>query len=205
MLERIKKKAIKRSEKSKDQAMATKKKAAKKKTSAATANKAVSKKTVSAKKKIVKANASGTQAHQLEDFIPYQTKKNEEYMSEKMKDHFRNLLRRWRSELMQEVDRTVDHMKDDANNYADPNDRATQESEFGLELRTRDRDRKLLNKIQKGLQRIDEGEYGFCEETGEEIGLKRLHARPVATLSLEAQERRELAERQYRNRNTGYR
>ena len=91
-------------------------------------------------------------------------------------------------------------MQDEASNFPDPNDRATQESEFGLELRTRDRERKLLKKIDGALERIEERAYGYCEETGEEIGLKRLEARPVATLSLEAQERREMAERQYGER-----
>ena len=108
-------------------------------------------------------------------------------------------------ELMFEVDRTVHHMQDEAANFPDPNDRATQESEFGLELRTRDRERKLLRKIDSALARIDERSYGYCDETGEEIGLKRLEARPVATLTLEAQERRELAERQYRDRDDRYR
>ena len=111
----------------------------------------------------------------------------------------------WRTELMEEVDRTVHHMKDEAANFPDPNDRATQESEFGLELRTRDRERKLIRKISSALIRIDDGTYGFCDETGEKIGLKRLEARPVATLTLEAQERRELAERQYRDRDDRYR
>ena len=120
-------------------------------------------------------------------------------------DHFRGILTAWRQALMEEVDRTVHHMKDEAANFPDPNDRATQESEFGLELRTRDRERKLIRKISQALARIDEGSYGFCEETGEEIGLKRLEARPVATLCLEAQERRELAERQYRDRDDRYR
>jgi DnaK suppressor protein len=96
-------------------------------------------------------------------------------------------------------------MQDEASNFPDPNDRATQESEFGLELRTRDRERKLLKKIDSALERIDDGSYGYCEETGEEIGLKRLEARPVATLSLEAQERRELAERQYGERDDRFR
>ena len=106
---------------------------------------------------------------------------------------------------MEEVDRTVHHMQDDASNFPDPNDRATQESEFGLELRTRDRERKLLKKIDQALERIGDRAYGYCEETGEEIGLKRLEARPVATLSLEAQERREMAERQYGERDDHYR
>ena len=120
-------------------------------------------------------------------------------MSDEMLEHFSQILVAWKRELMEEVDRTVDHMKDEAANFPDPNDRATQESEFSLELRTRDRERKLLRKIDSALKRIEEGTYGYCAETGEEIGLKRLEARPVATLSVEAQERRELAERQYRD------
>jgi DnaK suppressor protein len=120
-------------------------------------------------------------------------------------EHFRQVLLAWKRELMEEVDRTVHHMQDEASNFPDPNDRATQESEFGLELRTRDRERKLLKKIASALARIDDNSYGYCEETGEEIGLKRLEARPVATLCLEAQERRELAERQYGERDDRYR
>ena len=126
-------------------------------------------------------------------------------MSDKQLKHFRQILTAWKRELMNEVDRTVHHMQDEAANFPDPNDRATQESEFGLELRTRDRERKLLRKIDSALIRIDEGDYGYCDETGEEIGLKRLEARPVATLCLEAQERRELAERQFRDRDDRYR
>ena len=121
-------------------------------------------------------------------------------MSAGMLDHFDNILQSWKQELMEEVDRTVVHMKDEAANFPDPNDRATQESDFSLELRTRDRERKLLRKIDQALARVEEGSYGFCEETGDEIGLKRLEARPVATLSVEAQERREQQERQYRDR-----
>ena len=136
---------------------------------------------------------------------PYRPQRGEEYMSDDQLDHFREILNAWKRELMFEVDRTVHHMQDEAANFPDPNDRATQESEFGLELRTRDRERKLLRKIDSALARIDEGSYGFCEETGEEIGLKRLEARPVATLCLEAQERRELAERQFRDRDDRYR
>jgi len=126
-------------------------------------------------------------------------------MSDSQIEHFRDILTAWKRELIYEVDRTVHHMQDEAANFPDPNDRATQESEFGLELRTRDRERKLLRKIEQALTRLDEGSYGFCDETGEEIGLKRLEARPVATLSLEAQERRELAERQFRDRDDRYR
>jgi RNA polymerase-binding transcription factor len=126
-------------------------------------------------------------------------------MSKGQLEHFRHILLAWKRELMEEVDRTMLHMKDDAANFPDPNDRATQESEFGLELRTRDRERKLLKKIDSALSRIDDGSYGYCEETGEEIGLRRLEARPVATLCVEAQERRELAERQFRDREDQYR
>jgi len=128
---------------------------------------------------------------------PYKARKGEAFMSDAQLEHFRRILLAWKQELMQEVDRTVHHMQDEASNFPDPNDRATQESEFGLELRTRDRERKLLKKIAQAIKRIDDESYGYCEETGEEIGLQRLEARPVATLCVEAQERRELAERQY--------
>ncbi|MEM9171334.1 MAG: RNA polymerase-binding protein DksA [Pseudomonadota bacterium] len=141
----------------------------------------------------------------IHGIAPYVPKRGEEYMSDAQLEHFREILLSWKKELMEEVDRTVNHMQDEAANFPDPNDRATQESEFGLELRTRDRERKLLRKIGSALERIDDGSYGFCDETGEEIGLKRLEARPVATLCLEAQERRELAERQFRDRDDRYR
>jgi DnaK suppressor protein len=141
----------------------------------------------------------------VKGFTPYQPKRGEEYMNKDQLEHFRQLLLAWKRELMEEVDRTMLHMKDDAANFPDPNDRATQESEFGLELRTRDRERKLLKKIDSAIARIDEGNYGYCEETGDEIGLRRLEARPVATLCVEAQERRELAERQFRDREDQYR
>ncbi len=141
----------------------------------------------------------------IHGIAPYKPRRGEEYMSEDQIEHFRAILTAWKNELMFEVDRTVHHMQDEAANFPDPNDRATQESEFGLELRTRDRERKLLRKIEAALSRLDEGTYGYCDETGEEIGLKRLEARPVATLSLEAQERREMSERQFRDRDDRYR
>ena len=127
----------------------------------------------------------------------YKSKAREKYMSKKQLNHFEKILLIWKSQLEQEAGKTVDHMQKESVNYADPNDRASQESDFGLELRTRDRERKLLKKIQQSLRRIENGSYGYCEETGEEIGLKRLEARPVATLCLEAQERREITEKQY--------
>ncbi len=141
----------------------------------------------------------------IHGIAPYNPKRGEEYMSDAQIEHFRKILSAWKRELIFEVDRTVHHMQDEAANFPDPNDRATQESEFGLELRTRDRERKLLRKIESALARLDDGSYGFCDETGEEIGLKRLEARPVATLCLEAQERRELAERQFRDLDDRYR
>jgi DnaK suppressor protein len=136
---------------------------------------------------------------------PYVVKRGELYMSKDQLQHFRNILNSWKRDLMVEVDRTVSHMKDEAANFPDPNDRATQEEEFSLELRTRDRERKLIRKIDDALKRIEDGSYGYCLETGEEIGVKRLEARPVATLSIEAQERRERRERQYGDRDDRYR
>lgn len=136
---------------------------------------------------------------------PYIAKRGEQYMSREQLTHFRAILESWKRDLMREVDRTVSHMKDEAANFPDPNDRATQEEEFSLELRTRDRERKLIRKIEEALERIEDGSYGYCLETGEEIGIKRLEARPVATLSLEAQERRERREKQYGERDDRYR
>ncbi len=136
---------------------------------------------------------------------PYLARKGEQYMGKAQLEHFRTILRSWKRDLMEEVDRTVTHMKDEAANPPDPNDRATLESEFSLELRTRDRERKLIRKIDEALGRIEDGSYGYCLETGEEIGIKRLEARPVATLSIEAQERRERREKQYGDRDDRYR
>ncbi len=195
---------------------ASKKKVAKKKASkkkAPARKKTVSRKKAAPKKKAATRKAPVRRARPKGDLLsgpihgiaPYKPKRGEDYMSDEQLEHFRNILTAWKRELMFEVDRTVHHMQDEAANFPDPNDRATQESEFGLELRTRDRERKLLRKIDSALLRIDEGSYGFCDETGEEIGLKRLEARPVATLCLEAQERRELAERQFRDRDDRYR
>ena len=136
---------------------------------------------------------------------PYIAKRGEQYMGKAQLEHFRQILSSWKQDLMVEVDRTVTHMKDEAANFPDPNDRATQEEEFSLELRTRDRERKLIRKIDEAIKRIEDGSYGYCLETGEEIGIKRLEARPVATLSIEAQERRERRERQYGDRDDRYR
>jgi|TARA_B110000263_G_C15169622_1_gene446284 DnaK suppressor protein len=155
-------------------------------------------------KKFVSPKNSNLLAGPVRGFKPYKQKRGEAYMNDRQLNHFRQILTAWKDELMAEVDRTVLHMKDDASNFPDPNDRATQESEFGLELRTRDRERKLLRKINSALLRVENESYGYCDETGDEIGLGRLEARPVATLCVEAQERRELAERQFSDRRDGY-
>jgi DnaK suppressor protein len=182
----------------------SKKKVSKKK-AAAGARKAAPKKAAPARRKAPARPRGDILSAPIHGIEPYKPKRGEEYMSSAQLKHFENILTAWKRELMNEVDRTVHHMQDEAANFPDPSDRATQESEFGLELRTRDRERKLLRKINSALARIDDGSYGYCEETGEEIGLKRLEARPVATLCLEAQERREMAERQYRDRDDRYR
>ncbi|HKS93240.1 MAG TPA: RNA polymerase-binding protein DksA, partial [Gammaproteobacteria bacterium] len=114
-------------------------------------------------------------------FTPYPLKKGEPYMNENQRMHFRNILLGWKRELMEEVDRTVHHMQNEAANFPDPNDRATQESEFSLELRTRDRERKLIKKIDEALASLEAGEYGYCDSCGVEIGIRRLEARPTAT------------------------
>ena len=150
-------------------------------------------------------NDSGSLLAGPRNVTPYIAKRGEQYMNAVQLDHFRNILNGWKRDLMEEVDRTVSHMKDEAANFPDPNDRATQEEEFSLELRTRDRERKLIRKIDEALKRVEDGSYGYCLETGEEIGVKRLEARPVATLTIEAQERRERRERQYGDRDDRYR
>ena len=117
-------------------------------------------------------------------------------MSESQLKHFEAILKNWKAELMHEVDRTVTHMKDDAANFPDPNDRATQESEFSLELRTRDRERKLIKKIDESLKEIESGDYGFCEACGIEIGIRRLEARPTASLCIDCKTLDEIREKQ---------
>jgi len=146
----------------------------------------------------VKANSNKKipTANLIHGIEPYKLTKGEEYMSAKMRAHFTNILNAWRSELMQEVDRTVHHMQEDASNFADPADRATQEEEFSLELRTRDRERKLINKIDATILKIDNEDYGWCESCGIEIGVRRLEARPTATLCIDCKTVAELKERQ---------
>jgi DnaK suppressor protein len=131
------------------------------------------------------------------DFAPYQPRRGEEYMNPEQSRHFRNILLGWRRQLMEEVDRTVHHMQDDASNFPDPNDRATQEEEFALELRTRDRERKLIKKINESLGALDAGDYGYCELCGVEIGIERLEARPTATLCIDCKTLDEIREKQH--------
>ncbi|MBS3953227.1 MAG: RNA polymerase-binding protein DksA [Methylicorpusculum sp.] len=129
-------------------------------------------------------------------FKPYEEVEGEEYMCEAQARHFETILKNWKSDLMKEVDRTVHHMQDDAANFPDPNDRATQESEFSLELRTRDRERKLIRKIEQALKDIERGDYGYCESCGIEIGIRRLEARPTATLCIDCKTLDEIREKQ---------
>ena len=126
----------------------------------------------------------------------YKPKKSEAYMSPSHLEYFRQKLLNWRDELVEESRETISHLQQEVRDVGDEAERATRETENSLELRTRDRYRKLIRKIDKALIRIEEGEYGYCEETGEEIGLDRLEARPIATLCLDAQERWELRQRQ---------
>ena len=115
-------------------------------------------------------------------------------MGAEQTEHFRYILRSWKMELMHEVDRTVHHMQDDASNFPDPNDRASQEEEFALELRTRDRERKLISKIEESITMLDSGDYGFCEICGIEIGIRRLEARPTATQCIDCKTLDEIKE-----------
>ncbi|WNO09470.1 RNA polymerase-binding protein DksA [Teredinibacter sp. KSP-S5-2] len=141
----------------------------------------------------------GTQSNPsfaLRDFSPYQEKDGEEYMNDKQKEHFRSLLLSWKKELMEEVDRTVSHMKDEAANFPDPADRASQEEEFSLELRTRDRERKLIKKIDSTLELLGTDDYGYCDACGVEIGIRRLEARPTATLCVDCKTLAEIKEKQ---------
>lgn len=138
-----------------------------------------------------------TQAEsQLRSFEPYKESKGEEYMSDKMRAHFVNILDKWKVELMHEVDRTVTHMQDEAANFPDPADRASQEEEFSLELRARDRERKLIKKIDETKKLIEANDYGWCDSCGVEIGIRRLEARPTATLCIDCKTLAEIKEKQ---------
>lgn len=159
----------------------------------APAKKAPAKK-VQAKRKAAPARAAAD--GQFKTFDPYQPGKGEDYMNDEQIEHFRQILLNWKLSLMEEVDRTVGHMKSDATNFPDPNDRATQEEEFSLELRTRDRERKLIKKIDESISKLDEDEYGYCDGCGVEIGIRRLEARPTANLCIECKTLEEIREKQ---------
>jgi DnaK suppressor protein len=127
---------------------------------------------------------------------PYVEKKGEEYMSKKMREHFREILNAWKQELLDEVSRTVHTMQDETANHPDPNDRASQETDMSLELRSRDRERKLIKKIEEAIGMIDSGDYGFCETCGVEIGVQRLEARPTANQCIDCKTLDEIREKQ---------
>ena len=144
-----------------------------------------------------KTNRARTSSN-FTNFEPYELEPGEPYMNDRQRKHFSNILLAWKSELMEEVDRTVSHMKDEAANFPDPADRATQEEEFSLELRTRDRERKLIKKIESTLELIEQknSDYGYCDSCGVEIGIKRLEARPTATLCIDCKTLDEIKEKQ---------
>ena len=216
---KVAKKAAKKSNASKEKAAkkspakkkvakkAAKKKASTKKTANKTAKKTIpnkkttrklKKKTMGKVTSIKESRTKKLQPPKLtakKTIAPYkQKRKNEDYMGAEQTEHFRYILRSWKMELMQEVDKTVHHMRDDASNFPDPNDRASQEEEFALELRTRDRERKLISKIEESITMLDSGDYGFCEICGIEIGIRRLEARPTATQCIDCKTLDEIKE-----------
>jgi len=178
-----------------------KKPAAKKAPAKAVAKKPTTKK-AAAKAPVKKVAAKSTRVTSastiaaIHGFSPYQPKRSEEYMNDEQIAHFRAILQAWKHELMEEVDKTVHHMQDEAANFPDPNDRATQESEFAMELRTRDRERKLIKKIDESLIKLNTGDYGYCDVCGIEIGLRRLEARPTAAQCIDCKTLDEIRERQ---------
>lgn len=166
------------------------KKVAAKKMPATTKKKTTAKRSTPAKVSVLST------AGPVQGIEPYTLKKGEEYMNPDQVEHFRNILLAWKRDLMQEVDRTVHHMQDEAANFPDPNDRATQESEFSMELRARDRERKLIKKIDESLMMLENEEYGYCEACGVEIGIRRLEARPTATQCIDCKTLDEIREKQ---------
>ena len=204
-----KKKAVKSKVTAKKKTVAVKKtvkKAAPRKAAAkkAVAKKAAPVKAVALKKAAPKKAAprktvsrkTTSQIGPVPGIAPYKETKGEEYMNDKQTAHFRDILLAWKRGLMEEVDRTVHHMQDDAANFPDPNDRATQESEFSMELRARDRERKLIKKIDESMRNLDNSEFGYCEACGVEIGVRRLEARPTATLCIDCKVIDEIREKQ---------
>ena len=219
----VKKKAVKKAVKAKKKTTAKKKATVKKKAAKKKAVKKSASKTTTAKKKAAKKPAAAKPKAKVKakkaapkpkkkpakktsalgedlgytDFTPYEMQKGEDYMNEEQVEHFREILNAWKAELMAKVDETVHHMQDEAANFPDPNDRATQESDFTMELRTRDRERKLIKKIEESLNRLDNDEYGYCESCGVEVGIRRLEARPTATECIDCKTLNEIKEKQY--------
>ena len=179
----------------------TKKKTTKKKTGAKkqSVKSKTTKKNKKGMSKVTKINTksrSSSVPTKKTKIAAYKEKKGEEFMGAEQTEHFRNILNTWKRDLMQEVDRTVHHMQDEASNFPDPSDRASQEEEFALELRTRDRERKLIRKIDEAILALDSGDYGYCEVCGIEIGIRRLEARPTATQCIDCKTLDEIKERQ---------
>jgi DnaK suppressor protein len=188
-----KKKAVAKKAPAKKKAVAEKVPAKKK----AAAEKAPAKKKAVAKKKSpAKLARAVGELQKFDDFKPYKPGRGESYMNDEQIEHFRGILLNWRGELVDEVTRTVSHMKDEAANFPDPADRATQEEEFSLELRTRDRERKLIKKIDSTLDRLQNDDYGYCDACGIEIGIQRLEARPTATMCIDCKTLADIKERQ---------
>tara|TARA_B100001057_G_scaffold144297_1_gene144138 strand:- start:18041 stop:18604 length:564 start_codon:yes stop_codon:yes gene_type:complete len=161
------------------------------------AKKSVTKKTKKVtSKKVTKINKKTTIANNKSRVAPYKPKKNEKYMSAAMKKHFIAVLLLWKEHLREEMQKTFDHLKTKGETFADPIDRASQEEEFAFELRTRDRERKLINKIAISIEQIKQDEYGWCESCGDEIGIKRLEARPTATHCIDCKTLDEIKEKQ---------
>ena len=185
-----KKKAVAKKAPAKKKAVAKKAPAKK-----AVAKKAPAKKAPKKKSPAKIARAVG-ELQKFDDFKPYKPGRDESYMNDEQIEHFRGILLNWRGELVDEVTRTVSHMKDEAANFPDPADRATQEEEFSLELRTRDRERKLIKKIDSTLDRLQNDDYGYCDACGIEIGIQRLEARPTATMCIDCKTLAEIKERQ---------
>ncbi len=183
---------------------AAKKPAAKKPAASKPVMKKAAPKVTAFKPRIVKKKAArkpappslSSHAGPVPGIAPYTEKRGEEYMSENQVKHFRNILLTWKRDLMEEVDRTVHHMQDEAANFPDPNDRATQESDFSMELRARDRERKLIKKIDESLLMLDNEDYGYCDSCGVEIGIRRLEARPTATQCIDCKTLDEIREKQ---------
>lgn len=155
-----------------------------------------SKKSPSKRSSGKKSSGKKAAAHLIHGIKPYKPKRGEEYMNDAQLDHFRQILNAWRLELVDETSRTVHHLQDETVHHPDPNDRASQETDMALELRNRDRDRKLVKKIDESILHLDSGDYGYCENCGEEVGLQRLEARPTAALCIDCKTLDEIREKQ---------